>query len=92
MQESSSVEVLISGRVQGVGYRAATVEQASSLGVNGWVTNLSSGQVKAVFEGPKPAVEQMIAWCHTGPPAAAVEAIAVNASAWQDIQGFEIRS
>lgn len=66
------VYVSISGRVQGVGFRYATYEEALSLHLTGWVRNLLDGRVEAEFEGPKEALERMVAWCHTGPRLARV--------------------
>jgi acylphosphatase len=66
------VYVCISGRVQGVGFRYATREEALSLGLAGWVRNLPDGRVEAEFEGPKEVLEQMVAWCHSGPRLARV--------------------
>ena len=63
------VHVWISGRVQGVGFRFATCEQAERLGLGGWVRNLGDGRVEAVFEGPAAEVAQAVAWCRRGPPA-----------------------
>ncbi|WP_088240130.1 acylphosphatase [Calothrix rhizosoleniae] len=85
------VHVFISGRVQGVGYRYATVELASKLGLSGWVRNLPDGRVEAVFEGWHSTVEQMIRWCHQGPPAAVVENVVVEYEQPEGLGGFEIR-
>jgi acylphosphatase len=62
------VHVFISGRVQGVFFRANTRKKALDLGVTGWVKNLRDGRVEAVFEGKKSAVENIVEWCHDGPP------------------------
>jgi acylphosphatase len=70
--------VLMTGTVQGVGYRAACRRAAASAGVAGWVRNLDDGRVEAVFAGPREAVETMVAWCRTGPDAAVVEAVDVE--------------
>lgn len=79
--------VLITGRVQGVGYRWATQQRAQQFGVAGWVKNLPDGRVEAVFAGDATAIERMLAWCWEGPPAAAVEEVKVAES----YAGFEIR-
>jgi acylphosphatase len=71
----NAVRVLISGRVQGVGYRAWTVATANKLGIKGWVRNLSSGQVEALFSGEEPAVGAMIEACKKGPSASRVDKI-----------------
>jgi acylphosphatase len=68
----------IKGRVQGVWYRGWAVEQATELGLDGWVRNRHDGSVEAVAAGPVAKVEQLIARCHQGPPAARVEAVIVE--------------
>ncbi len=67
--------VWISGRVQGVFFRANTEKQARALGLTGWVRNLPDGRVETVFEGDGPAVEKMLAWCRSGTPPARVHEI-----------------
>jgi acylphosphatase len=64
--------VVVSGRVQGVGFRAAVSRHARTRGVAGWVRNLPSGQVEAVFEGDEAAVAGMVRFCNDGPPGAVV--------------------
>ena len=64
------VHVWVSGRVQGVGFRYSTCEQAERLRLGGWVRNLGDGRVEAVFEGPTAEVAQAVAWCRRGPPGA----------------------
>lgn len=71
--DTARVRVIVTGRVQGVWFRASTRETALRLGLSGWVHNLAGGEVEGVFEGPRPAVEQAVAWCRRGPPAAQVE-------------------
>lgn len=68
----TTVQVRITGRVQGVWYRGWTVEQARALGLDGWVRNRADGSVEAVFQGPPAAVSRMVDACHEGPPAAHV--------------------
>lgn len=67
-----AVTARIRGRVQGVWFRAWTVEQAGRHGVSGWVRNRSDGSVEALFAGPSDAVEAMVEACRRGPPAAQV--------------------
>lgn len=69
------LQVWVSGAVQGVWFRESTRQEAERLGVTGWVRNLPDGRVEAVFEGPAVAVEEMAAWCHKGPPDAAVDRV-----------------
>jgi len=71
-------QLMIEGRVQGVGYRAAFAEQARALGLAGWVRNRASGAVEACVSGTQPAEEAIIAWSHEGPPAARVKEVAVS--------------
>lgn len=91
LHEQIRAHVWISGRVQGVGYRFSTVEQANKLGVSGWVRNLPDGRVEAVFEGSREAVEEIIRWCHKGPRSAVVKDVAVVYEEPDGLQGFETR-
>ena len=67
--------LLISGRVQGVFFRASTKDKALSLGLVGWVRNLPNGQVEIVVQGVQHEVETLISWARIGPPVARVDAI-----------------
>ena len=69
------VHVTISGRVQGVGYRAWVEYQATAGKLEGWVRNRRDGSVEALFAGPPKAVAEMIALCRHGPPGSRVEAV-----------------
>ncbi|HFB83930.1 acylphosphatase [Thermosulfuriphilus ammonigenes] len=71
------VHVFISGKVQGVFFRAYTQEEARRLGLRGWVRNLPDGRVEAIFEGEEKALEEMIRWCHKGSPGARVTGVEV---------------
>lgn len=73
----NTFRVLITGRVQGVGYRAWTVTTATHLGVGGWVRNLESGEVEAVFSGTEAKLEEMIESCKQGPNHAVVDKIEI---------------
>lgn len=66
------IHVIISGKVQGVWYRASTKQKADELGIFGWVRNMANGNVEAVFEGEKESLDEMIAWCWIGPARAQV--------------------
>jgi acylphosphatase len=68
----------ITGRVQGVAFRASTVATARALGLGGWVANRADGSVEAVAEGDDAAVAALIRWCHHGPPAARVDYVEVT--------------
>ncbi len=83
--------VLISGRVQGVCYRMEAEQEARSRNLTGWVRNLPTGQVEALFEGDKTQVEEMIAWCHKGPVAARVVSVETTWEAYHgDFVDFRI--
>ena len=70
--------MLVSGRVQAVGFRWHCRNQAVERGLAGFVRNLSDGQVEAVFEGIPEDVEAMVDWCRTGPSMAEVDSIDVR--------------
>ena len=70
-------KLLITGRVQGVYYRASTCERAQALGVVGQVRNLPSGQVEVIAQGPAEDLQVLLDWCWQGPPAAQVTTIEV---------------
>ena len=74
-------DLLISGRVQGVFYRASAQQEAKRLGLAGEIRNLPDGRVEAVVEGPKERIEEFIEWCKRGPPSADVEQVGVRWSA-----------
>ena len=81
--------LFIKGKVQGVFFRANTVEKAKETGVNGWVKNLPDGRVEAVFEGSSEEVQEMIDWCTEGPEAASVESIDIQWEEPDNVEGFE---
>jgi acylphosphatase len=89
---AARAHVFISGRVQGVFFRAYTRDKALELGLKGWVRNLRDGRVEAVFEGEKDRVEEMLSWCHKGSPYSRVTNVEVH---WQepagDLHSFEVR-
>ena len=85
------VRFVISGRVQGVGYRAWVVEQAGKLGLTGWVKNLPDGRVECVAKGDKKALKQLISFCRKGPPAARVNGVDVHwIKSTGESGGFEV--
>ena len=84
MSERARVRVVVQGRVQGVAFRAYTVDEARRLGVAGWVRNLHDGRVEAEAEGERAALEALVAWCRHGPPSARVDGIAVE---WSPFRG-----
>jgi acylphosphatase len=91
MDGRSRAHVFVSGRVQGVFFRATTRDAAREDDVDGWVRNLSDGRVEAVFEGPTEAVAAMVEFCHEGSDAALVENVEVTHEEPEGLEGFRIR-
>ena len=79
MANPKQLRVIVSGRVQGVGFRYWTEDQAARRGLDGWVRNLTDGRVEAVFAGAEAEVDDMVAACRRGPRFARVEEVAVFA-------------
>lgn len=74
-EDLASVNLIITGYVQGVFYRASTLEQAQGLNLTGWVKNLADGSVEVQAEGSRQSLEDLREWCGRGPPAAQVDAV-----------------
>lgn len=72
-----SVRAVVSGRVQGVGFRYTTVDQGNLHRLTGWVRNLTSGQVEVFAQGPEADVDQFLAWLAIGPRLASVVSVEV---------------
>lgn len=86
------VHCVVSGRVQGVAFRAATRQQARLLGLTGWVRNCADGTVEMLAEGERSRLQQLVDWCHEGPPAARVTQVEVYWSAYAgDLAEFGLR-
>ena len=89
---NARIQLIVNGRVQGVYFRASTVQQARRLGLTGWVMNRRDGAVEIVAEGRSDRLEELIAWCRQGPPGARVDEVDLQR---QDFRGefseFRIR-
>lgn len=85
------LRLVISGRVQGVGFRASAAGKAAKMGLRGWVCNRPDGSVETEFEGPAEAVEALRTWCAQGPPLARVTNVECVALSQETFMGFEIR-
>jgi acylphosphatase len=82
----------IRGRVQGVYYRASTVQEAQKLGLTGWVMNCPDGSVAAVAQGTRAAIESLIEWCRRGPAGARVDSVEVRWDVFENhFPGFVIK-
>ena len=84
------VRVFVDGRVQGVGFRASTAREAMRLGLTGWARNLPDGRVEAAYEGPRDAVEEMLAWTRRGPAAARVTGMTIHDEEPKGERGFSV--
>lgn len=84
--ERVRARVVVSGRVQGVYFRAHARDQAQRRGLAGWVRNRSDGRVEVAFEGPRPEVEDMVAWCRHGSRLSVVTEVQV---VWEEPEGVE---
>ncbi len=89
---SRQTELIISGHVQGVFFRASTQKQALQLSLKGFVCNLNNGRVKVVANGNPQNIQTLIAWCQHGPPTARVEKVKVSSyESTESYSTFEIR-
>ena len=91
MPDRRSVLIRISGRVQGVGFRDWTHRRAADLGLSGWVRNLASGEVEALFSGQRDAVDKMLAVVRRGPQLARVDDVTVVEAAEPASGPFSVR-
>jgi acylphosphatase len=82
--DRARLEASVRGRVQGVGFRYFVRREAVRLGLAGWVANESDGSVRVVADGPRDALETLLAALREGPPAAIVERVVVN---WPPVAG-----
>ncbi len=82
--------LVISGRVQGVGFRYSMSEEAARLGVTGWVRNRRDGSVEAVIDGAPDEVEGILAWARRGPRGASVTGVEVSEIP-ESFERFELR-
>jgi len=86
------LHLIVSGRVQGVGFRFSAYDEAKDLALAGWVRNVASGGVEIVAEGKRENLQMLAAWAHLGPPSAHVTAVRED---WLDFTGefteFRIR-
>ena len=86
------MNIIVFGRVQGVGYRASALNQALSLGINGWVRNRLDGSVEILAEGDKLSIAALIDWCKRGPRWASVDEVkVVDETPKGEFAGFTIR-
>lgn len=86
------LRLIISGRVQGVWYRASARDRAEALGLTGWVRNQPGGSVELVAEGNGEALDRLFCWCREGPPLAQVSRVEQERSAATgEFSAFDVR-
>lgn len=91
MTDFHAFHLTIQGRVQGVGYRRSLHQEATRLGLSGWVRNRLTGDVEALVCGNETQVGQLLAWARQGPPAARVDGIVSTPASPTTDAGFHIR-
>ena len=91
-KKKARIHLKVSGRVQGVYFRASTVEQARRLGLSGWVMNCPDSSVEVIAEGEIERLEKLILWCRKGPPGADVKEVHTQWEAVkEEFQSFYIK-
>ena len=91
MSDNRTLRIRLTGRVQGVSFRDWMQSEARSLRLTGWVRNRRDGSVEAVISGDPPLVDDMLARCRQGPPAARVSDLAIVAEESGTFADFEVR-
>lgn len=83
-----TIHLIISGRVQGVFFRATAKKMADQFGIKGWVRNTAEGNVETMASGKKNALEEFIQWCHQEPANAKVTQVEISECSFQDFPDF----
>jgi acylphosphatase len=91
VQTKLCMRFFISGRVQGVWFRASTQEEAVKLGLTGWAANLPDGRVEVLACGEKEKLEQLHHWLKQGPELAKIDDVQLEELAWKDYGRFAVR-
>ncbi len=85
-------QVIVSGIVQGVGFRYSALKKANELGVTGWIKNRIDGKVETIIEGDEERISQMVSWIKKGPIQSKVTEVEVNELTYKgEFNSFEIR-
>ena len=87
---TKTLDIMVSGRVQGVFYRQTTREKAGELGLKGKVMNLDDGNVRIIVTGDEEKLLPFVEWCKKGPPKALVTGIQVSEVPLQSFESFKI--
>ena len=90
-ETQSTISIKVSGRVQGVWFRASTKNEADRLGIKGFVKNERDGGVYIEATGDSHALDEFIKWCKIGPELARVHSLEVKDEAFKKFEDFEVR-
>lgn len=90
MLEKLTIHCIVSGRVQGVWFRAGTQDCAKSLGLTGWARNLPDGRVEVMASGEREKLQKLFKWLQQGPELAVVENVAYEELDFQEFERFGV--
>ena len=85
-----TIHVIVSGKVQGVYFRASCVDIARKLGIGGWVRNMPDNRVEIMASGGGKVIDEFIKWCGQGPAGARVDEVLLEEKAFQPFENFTI--
>ncbi len=91
MTEKICIHCFVSGKVQGVWYRAGTQDEAKKRGLTGWARNLPDGRVEVMACGEKKALDQLFEWLKTGPERALVSDVSREDLPWENFERFSVK-
>lgn len=91
MSEKGCIHYFVSGRVQGVWFRASTQKEAQQLGLTGWTRNLPDGRVEVLACGERNQLEKLEAWLREGPPLAEVTEVIIEELPWEEHERFAVK-
>ncbi len=91
MQEKIAIRFLISGKVQGVWFRATTQEKANELGLTGWARNLTDGRVEVLACGELSKINELHEWLKQGPELAKVLEVVREEAVWEAFDRFGVK-
>lgn len=91
MTDNICIHCFVSGKVQGVWFRASTESQAKRLGITGWARNLADGRVEVMAFGGKEKLAELYQWLQHGPELAEVSNVSYEELPWQEVNEFTVR-
>ena len=91
MQEKICIHCFVSGKVQGVWFRASTQDKAKELGLTGWARNLADGRVEVIACGDREKIDELHEWLKLGPELAEVSEVMREEIEWQEHERFGVK-